>query len=223
MKTQIAVSFCLLNLAIFNNYSTLSAQANSETHFNPIQLTDIAADPTISSKPTLTLQDLPSGFVETDVESFKNQLNQDKQFKPETVFAYQKSDEKQFQLIVGFTIQIATKIDQVSFDNFLRNQDFAQAFIQGLNDKSKPQFSNPVPLALGENIGEISAGWLTKGQVESISMQVDMAIFRRGNLGAVLMTFYLDGDTPSINIADAARKLDSRIIELNPPTSTQGK
>ncbi|OCQ94713.1 hypothetical protein BCD67_04420 [Oscillatoriales cyanobacterium USR001] len=221
MKKQLAISFCLFNLAILNNGATLSAQANSKIILTPIQSPKIAADNTNLSKNILTLQDLPPGFTEAEVGSLKNELTQNKDFKPESVFAYQKNDDKNFQLILGFTMQIPTQLDQNSFDNYLRQGDFAKAFLQGLNDRQMPQFSSPIPLSLGENIGEISAGWLTKGQLENITMRVDMAVFRRGNLGAILMTFYLDGKTPSIEIAEAARKLDRRIIELNPSVQTQ--
>jgi hypothetical protein len=221
MKKQLVVSLCLLNLAILNDGFTLNAKANSGLALNANQPTKIAADLTTSSSAILTLQDLPPGFTAIEVESLKNQLIKEKEFKTENIFAYQKSDDKQFQVILGFTMQIPTRIDQAGFDSSLRQGDFTKAFIEGFNSSKPTQFSSPVPLSLGDNIGEISAGWVTKGKVEDIPMRGDMAIFRRGNLGVVLMTLYLDGDTPSIEIADAARKLDRRIVELNPPTKTQ--
>lgn len=223
MKKQITISLFLVIAAILTDGFTLRAIASSVNALNPIQPRNIVAQSPDLSKAILTLQDLPSGFkdMSAEAESLKKQLNNEKEFKAESVFAFQKSDEKQFQLIVGFTMPMPTRIDQASFDTSIRQQDFAQEFLKGLNEGSKGDFANITPLPLGQNIGDASAGWMTKGQMNGIPMRFEMAVFRRGNLGAMLMILYLEGDSPSIAVADAARKLDSRIVELNPSPATQ--
>ena len=226
MKKQITISVFLLICTMLANGFTLKANATRTIALSRTQPTNIAAIPPDLSKAVLTLQDLPSGFTEmsSGLETLKTQLNKVKDFKTESVFAYQKSDSKEFQLILGFTVNIPTRIEQVGFDNGLREGKLGEEVLAGLNSRSNSRgvkFSNPTPIQLGDNIGDVSGGWTIEGEIEGTPMRVDMAAFRRGNLGAILMTFYLDGDTPSIAIADAARKLDNRMVELNPPPPTQ--
>lgn len=227
MKKQLTVSVCLVISAILTEGFTLGASANSVTALNQIQPTiqptNIAATTPDLPKAVLTLQDLPSGFKDMsgEAESLKKQLNNSNEVKAENVFAFQKSDDKQFQLIVGFTMPMLSRIEQASFDSSIRQQDFAQEFLKGLNEGSQGDFSNITSSPMGENIGDASAKWVTKGQLNGIPMRLEMAVFRRGNLGAMLMILYLDGESPSIAIADAARRLDSRIVELSPVSPTQ--
>ena len=47
-------------------------------------------------------------------------------------------------------------------------------------------------------------------------MNVDLALFRRGQIGVVMATIYLDGTKPTITISEAGRKFDSRMMELRP-------
>ncbi|CBN55895.1 hypothetical protein OSCI_2530018 [Kamptonema sp. PCC 6506] len=218
---------CLVISAILTDGFTLGASANSVTALNriqpTIQPTNIATTTPDLPKAVLTLQDLPSGFKDMsgEAESLKKQLNNGNEVKAENVFAFQKSDDQQFQLIVGFTMPMLSRIEQASFDSSIRQQDFAQEFLKGLNEGSQGDFSNITSSPMGENIGDASAKWVTKGQLNGIPMRLEMAVFRRGNLGAMLMILYLDGESPSIAIADAARRLDSRIVELSPVSPTQ--
>lgn len=223
MKKQLTVSVFLLISAILTDGFTLRAIASSVNVFNPIQSRNIVAQEPDLSQAILTLEDLPPGFKDMsgEADSLKKQLNNGTEIKAENVFAFQKSDDKQFQLIVGFTMPMLTRIDQASFDSLIRQQDFAQEFLKGLNEGSQGDFSNITSSPMGENIGDTSAKWVTKGQLNGIPMRLEMAVFRRGNLGAMLMILYLDGESPSIAIADAARKLDSRIVELTLVAPTQ--
>jgi len=161
----------------------------------------------------LTLQDLPPGFIEmsSGAAKFKNQLS-----KPASDFAYQKIDDKQFQLLIGFTMQLSDAIQQAGFDQAIREGTVAKAFFEGLNSNKESQFTNPTALTLPDNTGEVSAGWTTQGKIENIPMNVDFAIFRRGKIGDFMVIIYLDGMKPTITISEAARKLDSRMMELKP-------
>jgi hypothetical protein len=47
-------------------------------------------------------------------------------------------------------------------------------------------------------------------------MNVDMALFRRGQIGVVMATIYLEGAKPTITISEAGRKFDSRMMQLRP-------
>jgi len=231
MKKQITVSLFLLICTILADgfiVKAIATQKYSKDTAMPFSylLSEnyyVAAEPPDLSKVVLTVKDLPPGFedMSDQAESFKKQLKDERKFKPESVFAFQKSDDKKFQLILGFTMKLATRIEQASFDSSITKEDFSQYFLKGLNERSQKEFTKINPLPLGEMIGEASAGWVTKGKIENLPVSIDIAIFRRQNLGAFLVTLYIDGDSPSITIADIARKFDSRIVQLMPPASTQ--
>ena len=93
---------------------------------------------------------------------------------------------------------------------------FEKSFTKGLNDDKKLQFTPPATLTLQDKIGEVSAGWRSQGKVENIPMNVDLALFRRGQIGVVMATIYLDGTKPTITISEAGRKFDSRMMKLKP-------
>ncbi|MEG4576162.1 hypothetical protein QUA56_26355 [Microcoleus sp. N3A4] len=50
--------------------------------------------------------------VTDDVANFRNQLSQGPDFKPASIFAYQKIDRKLFQLqfVIEFTVQLSDRI-----------------------------------------------------------------------------------------------------------------
>jgi hypothetical protein len=47
-------------------------------------------------------------------------------------------------------------------------------------------------------------------------MNVDMRLFWRKKIGVFMTAIYLDGTKPTITISAAARKFDSRMMELKP-------
>ncbi len=218
MKEKVSALVCLLiGATLGGGFAELSIAnpglANSKT-----QAADISGPAADLSNLVLTLEDLPAGFTENSsgATSFKNQLNQNPYFKPASVFAYQKIDEKQFQLLIGFTTQLSDSAQQTMFDDAIRKGILAKAFSEGLNSNKELKFTNPAPLTLQDNTGEVSAGWRSQGNIQNIPMNVDFAIFRRGKIGAVTAIVYLDGTQPNVTISDAARKLDSRMMELKP-------
>jgi hypothetical protein len=169
----------------------------------------------------LTLQDLPPGFTEMPsdyVASLKNKVSQGPEFKAASIFAYRKIDSKllELQLLIGFTFQLSDPTLQAAFDQGIGEGIFAKAFTQGLNSNKELQFAPPATLTLQDKIGEVSAGWRSQGKVENIPMNVDLALFRRGQIGVVMATIYLDGTKPTITISEAGRKFDSRMMELKP-------
>jgi len=222
MKKKVVLLVCLLISAAFGGgfcEVSIATKAIDRSNILSADIPDPAAD---LSSLVLTLQDLPPGFTEMPsdyVASLRNKLSQGRNFKPGSIFAYQKIDRKLFelQLLIGFTVQLSEPTLQAAFDQAIGEGIFAKAFSQGLNDDKKLQFTPPVTLTLQDKIGEVSAGWRTQGKVENIiPMNVDLALFRRGQIGVVMATIYLDGAKPTITISEAGRKFDSRMIELKP-------
>jgi hypothetical protein len=213
MNKKACILGCLLITSTFGGGLAKMSIANPGVTRSNTQSADIPEPAGDLPNLVLTLQDLPPGFIEmsSGAAKFKNQLS-----KPASDFAYQKIDDKQFQLLIGFTMQLSDAIQQAGFDEAIREGTVAKAFSEGLNSNKELQFTNPTALTLPDNTGEVSAGWTTQGKIENIPMNVDCAIFRRGKIGAFMATIYLDGMKPTITISEAARKLDSRMMELKP-------
>ena len=221
MKKKVVLLVCLLISAGLGGgfcEVSIATKAIDRSNILSADIPDPAAD---LSSLVLTLQDLPPGFTEMPsdyVASLKNKLSQGPEFKAASIFAYQKIDSKllELQLLIGFTFQLSDPTLQAAFDQGIGEGVFAKAFTQGLNDDKELQFSPPATLTLQDKIGEVSAGWRSQGKVENIPMNVDLALFRRGQIGVVMATIYLDGTKPTITISEAAHKLDTRMVELKP-------
>jgi hypothetical protein len=221
MKKKVVLLVCLLMSAAWGGgfcEVSIATKAIDRSNILSADIPDPAAD---LSSLVLTLQDLPPGFTEMPsdyVASLRNKLSQGRDFKPGSIFAYQKIDSKllELQLLIGFTVQLSDPTVQAAFDQAIGEDIFAKAFSQGLNDDKELQFTPPATLTLQDKIGEVSAGWRSQGKVENIPMNVDLALFRRGQIGVVMATIYLDGTKPTITISEAGRKFDSRMMELKP-------
>ena len=221
MKKKVVLLVCLLISAGWGGgfcEVSIATKAIDRSNILSADIPEPAAD---LSSLVLTLQDLPPGFTEMSsdyVASLRNLLSQGPDFKPASIFAYPKIDSKLFelQLLIGFTVQLSEPTLQAMFDQASGEGSFAKAFSQGLNDNKELQFTPPATLTLQDKIGEVSAGWRSQGKVENIPMNVDLALFRRGQIGVVMATIYLDGTKPTITISEAGRKFDSRMMEFRP-------
>jgi len=221
MKKKVVLLVCLLiSAGLGGGFCEVSIATKAIDRSN-ILSADIPEPAADLSSLVLTLQDLPPGFTEMSsdyVASLRNQLSQGPDFKPASIFAYQKIDRKLFelQLLIGFTVQLPDPTQQATFDQAIGEGIVAKAFSQGLNSNKESPFTHPAALTLQDKIGEVSAGWRSQGKVENIPMNVDLALFRRGQIGVVMATIYLDGTKPTITISEAGRKFDSRMMELKP-------
>ena len=221
MKKKVVLLVCLLiSAALGGRFCEVSIATKAINRSNILSADIPDPAPDLSSL-VLTLQDLPPGFTEMPsdyVASLRNKLSQGPEFKAASIFAYQKIDSKllELQLLIGFTFQLSDPTLQAAFDQGMGEGIFAKAFTQGLNDDKELQFSPPATLTLQDKIGEVSAGWRSQGKVENIPMNVDLALFRRGLIGVVMATIYLDGTKPTITISEAGRKFDSRMMKLKP-------
>ena len=223
MKKKVCILGCLLISSTFGGGLAQKSIANPGVASSKTQLADISPVAADLSNVVLTLQDLPPGFTEaSSLASLKN-LFQNSGFKPASLFAYQKIDSKLFELqfLIGFTVQLSDPIQQARFDQAIGERSFAKAVSQGLNRNKESQFAPPAALTLQDKIGEVSAGWRSQGKIENIPMNVDLALFRRGQIGVFMATLYLDGTKPTITISEAARKFDSRMMELKPDLTKQ--
>ena len=217
MKKKVVLLVCLLiSAGLGGGFCEVSIATKAIDRSN-ILSADIPEPAADLSGLVLTLQNLPAGFTEMPPATLKNIVSRIPNFTPASVFGYYKNDDEQFQVVTGFTAQLPNRIDRAKFDSEIREGSFAQQFSQGLNSSNKEfQFANLTALTLEDKIGEVSAGWATQGKIQGITMNVELALFRRGKIASFMAIMYLDGTKPTITISEAARKFDSRMMELKP-------
>lgn len=165
------------------------------------------------SDAVITLQDLPSGFEEIPPATFgltKETMSQG-QFKVESLFTF--LDAEHFEIIMGFTTLLPTKIDQSGFDLALGQPDFLlNMFIGGMGEFDILEKGEITGL---DNIGDKSVGLTVVANVEGspAPMRIDLAVFRRYKVGAFILAMYMEGKTPPAQIGEIANKLDKHIDE----------
>ncbi|MEG4286424.1 hypothetical protein QUB68_25155 [Microcoleus sp. A006_D1] len=217
MKKKVVFLVCLLiSAALGDGFGKVSIATPAIDRSNTLSA-DIPTPPADLSGLVLTLQDLPAGFKEMPTAAMKKLTSDLASLKPASLFGYQKSDEEQFQSIIGFTMQIPDPIELAQFDAEIRKGNFAQEFSKSLNGGSpEDHFPNVTPLTLEDRIGEISGAWTSKGTIQGKPVNAEFAVFRRGKIVSFLMLMYLNGKKPAITMSSAARQLDKRIMELKP-------
>jgi hypothetical protein len=218
MKKKLVFLVCLLISAGLGSAVGEKSIAIPVRSTNYTLSADIPTPAPDLSNLVLTLQDLPAGFTEMPPATIQKLVSGLQTLKPASVFAYNKNDDQQFQIVVGFTTQLPNAIDRVQFDAAMREDVFAQGVSKGLNsgNNQEVQFTNLTSLTLEEKIGEVSRGWKTQGKLQGVTMQVEIALFRRGKIGSYLIMMYLDGHKPAVTMSEVAHKLDRRIVELKP-------
>jgi len=218
MKKKVVLLVCLLiSAALGGGFGKVSIATPVRSSSNTLSanIPEPAAD---LSGLVLTLQDLPAGFTEIPPATIQKLSSRLQTLKPASVFAYNKSDDQHFQVIIGFTKDLTNLIDRTQFDAEMREDVFAKEFSKGLNSSGNKEvsFTKLTALTLEEKIGEVSRGWTNQGQIQGVTMNVEIAVFRRGKIGSYLIIMYLDGSKPAVTISEVASKLDKRIMELQP-------
>lgn len=163
------------------------------------------------SSAVLTLEDLPAGFEQLTMEelgmSEADFANED--FQPEDIFVFVNAQN--FQMIFGFNFLLDNTLDRVSFDLGVSQPDVTlPAFVEGIGTENVRD--QKVLEDIGD-IGEQQIGMTMVAALESLSTQVDVLMFRRDIIGAMVMSMALEGQTPNIQVHDLGRKLDQHIQE----------
>ncbi|HEY9295739.1 MAG TPA: hypothetical protein VIQ31_05090 [Phormidium sp.] len=184
----------------------------------------------------LTAQDLPPGFkelppeaaaqIQSQFEMLSTQLAQ-AGMKPEKYFAFINPDT--LQIVVGFTGLIPNQPDQANFDSMLKQMqqpENQQRMINQIRESIKAsQGIKIVDYAIVptvNNIGETASGMTVGIDMQGQILQIDLAAFRRSNVGAFTAIMYRKGDRPSVNLDAVARQLDTRIVQTPSGTIPAG-
>lgn len=167
-------------------------------------------EPDISSA-VLTLDDLPPGFEEYSLEELGMTVDdfRDENFQPEDVFIFINSQD--FQMIFGFNFLLTEKFERATFDIGMSQPEVTlPAIVNGMGSEN---VQNEKLLEGLEEIGEVQIGMTMTANLESVPAQVDVLMFRRNIVGAMLMSVVLEGQSPNVTIYDLGSKLDEKIQE----------
>lgn len=211
-------------------FSTQTAQAPTatETHTpsptatvtpTPTSTSTSTSTPTPTLTPTpglstigLTLEDLPAGFVAMPAEEVREM----EEAYPEGASAFGFQDNRTSQVIMGVLIPYPSRAEQSIFDSMM--PQFVQAMAAAVGAES-----NSEPLPGLEDTGETHSGITAVGKMGSFSMRWDIVVFRRSEVGVLVIIAYPDGDQPATPVVHLAQLLDERIRNfstINPSLST---
>ena len=172
--------------------------------------------PTLTPKPisdlssaVLTLDDLPPGFEEYTLDEFGISADDfsNEDFQPKDVFIFVNPQD--FQIVFGFNSLLTEKIDRAAFDvAMLQPEITLPVLVNGMG----PENVHDEKLLEGmEDIGEVQMGMTMIANMEGVPAQVDVLMFRRNIIGAMVMSIVLEGQSPNITIHDLGLKLDQNI------------
>ncbi len=190
------------------------------------------APSSVPSSVKLTVADLPPGFeplppeiatmLSSKLGAFRQQLAL-VNTKPEDLFAYWNPES--FQIILGTTSNLTKPQEQAAFDatlQQLQKPEVQQKMIEQLQQQLKVFKEVALEVTGYKALPELnkltnsSTGFAVDMNVQGQPVRMDLAVFRRNQVGAMTAVMYLKDQPPTVSVGDVAHKLDSRIIKSNP-------
>jgi len=166
----------------------------------PVPPTPTPIPPTPTPVPTPSRTDIitDAGFV----ESSQGISTVDIFGATQDSFVYQNDATLEF--LAGFALQLdAASI--AGFEVELTDPNILLAVIVSVLQGSGIEAKQPLDVS---GIGDASNGVSFVTSRDGFPVRVDVVVFQRGNLGAVVALAYMDGMTPSVNVVDVARLYD---------------
>ena len=172
--------------------------------------------PTETAEPLalLVLEDLPPGFESVPPEEFGLQEGQvfAEGFTIGNAFAF--VEPTSFEVVFGFTMPLVRRLDQVGFDAALERPELLiEGFVAGLGETG---YEDVLVLEGMDQIGDKSNGIGLVMLVDPVAFQVEMIIFRKGELGAFLMQMYFQGEQPLAVARGLAETMAARAPVASP-------
>lgn len=216
--------------AAADSFATLTAQAPTATPTftpSPTATTTPTSTPTPTPTPTatptltptpglsslvMTLDDLPDGFEAMPAD----QMRAMEEAYPAGTSAFGFQDDKNTQIVMGVLMPYYSRAEQAVFDSMM--PEFVQAMAAAVGADT-----NSEPLPDFEEIGEARAGTTAVSKMGSLSMRWDILVFRRSEVGVLILIAYPDGDQPAMPIVELAHLSDERIRNfrtVDPSSST---
>lgn len=158
-----------------------------------------------------TLDDLPAGFMQMPQEIFSDA----QESMPEGTYLFQFQDPENSQFIMGLLFPATTQAEQAVYDAMMAQ--FIEVFPAALGAELDVQ-----PLTGMDDIGDSRAGITSVGPMMSYSIRWDTLGFRRGDVIAILIVGYLDGDEPLLSMRNFAHLMDDRIMDYQASGNSPG-
>jgi hypothetical protein len=152
---------------------------------------------------SLQQEDLPAGF----------QLVPNDMSHPDTQEFYAFANAKNFQIISGGSMLIATQTDQLGFEMMLNNPDILLQVIAA-GDKSS-EFKNIVDIPEMDKFGDMSKGFSADVNTKGLVMKADFFFVEKGTMGAFILSMYRPGKSPSMTIQEMAKILSERLNKMS--------
>ena len=157
---------------------------------------------TANDFPAVAFTDFPLEEMGISVEDLSNE-----QFTIESYFAL--IEAQNFEVVMGFTTKLTSLLEKTGFDLVLNQPELLiNTFVGAMGDINAEPETLP---AFEDTVGDSSAGVTMLANVEGMNLRMDVVIFRRGQVGAALVTMHLDGQTPPVSLMDVANKFDQKI------------
>ncbi len=172
--------------------------------------------PTLTSTPLpdisaarISLSELPKGFEELSPEELGlnkataggNALN------PQVTFAFVNT--RHFQMIFGMNFFVAGKMDRVGFDVAMNQPEIA---LKQMASGMGAQNVHDEKILTGlEDVGEMQIAMTMVSDMKGVPMRVDIVVFRRDIIGAILISMTMEGQKPNISLHDLGKLFDQNI------------
>jgi hypothetical protein len=162
----------------------------------------------------LAPEDFPVGFERVNPldYGFDPEDLSFQQFSVDEVFAYVHPEAE--QAVVGLRVNLDTWAEDLGWQLVVANP---QVLVEVFLPQADVQASQPAPLSGLDGIGEHAGGFAMTAQSQGIAASVEVVIFDREGIGAMLISLYPDGRIPVISTDELAGRWDGRILSaLNP-------
>lgn len=185
--------------------------------------TSVIAQKSNLSGVTIRKQDLPPGFDATskdaqscvaDLQNTARGLNNFATVN--SSFCYQQNTDLSLQMLAGGTWVINKDVSEQALSSILNEEKMYNSLEKQLEAVRKSftgipiKWNKPKKLSIS-NVGDTSTGLSLQGQIIGLPIKIDMAMFRRGRVFALVCYSYGMNATPVFTVADVARLLDKRI------------
>jgi len=156
----------------------------------------------------ISLSELPAGFEELSPDELgMNEASIG--MEPEASFAFVNT--RHLQMIFGVDFFVVKQIDRVNLDITLNQPEIGLK--QMVSAIGTENVHDEKILTGLEDVGDVQVGMTMVADIEDIPMKVDMLVFRRGIVGAILVSMTMEGQDPNISLHDLGKLFDQHIQE----------
>jgi len=159
----------------------------------------------------ISLDELPQGFKEISTDEIlkAQKASGSDEFLPEVLFAFVNA--KDFHVILGMDFLLVDAVDKLGFNLALRDsEDTFTKFAGALGGKNIRE--QKIIEGLG-TLGEKQSAMTMLADVQDVPMRVNAVMFRRDNVGGLLLSMTAEGQPENISIQELGALFDKHIQE----------